>query len=166
MASTAVDFSKTGIPVDMNMCPRYNRCRPDFMAPSPRVVVSSEPGYLDFEDQENEDEEAFEDLDAERRAFRYYESKKILGQLYRNIDERKFLSTMQEDQRRVMSSVSTADNLLRTLVKYMKRHATQYGILYSHHHDLATEIRAGYVIINYYPYPRANTFLQLRGKLA
>jgi hypothetical protein len=31
MASTAVDFSKTGIPVDMKQLPKYDRCKPDFM---------------------------------------------------------------------------------------------------------------------------------------
>jgi hypothetical protein len=31
MASTAVDFSKTGIPVDMKQLPKFDRCRPDFM---------------------------------------------------------------------------------------------------------------------------------------
>lgn len=39
MASISVDFSKTGIPVDMKQCPRYDRIRPDFMAPSPRVFI-------------------------------------------------------------------------------------------------------------------------------
>jgi hypothetical protein len=37
MASTAVDFSKTGIPVDMKQLPRFDRCRPDFMVTPPRV---------------------------------------------------------------------------------------------------------------------------------
>ena len=143
MASTAVDFSKTGIPVDMKQCPRYNRVRPDFMAPSPRVVVSSQ-GLLDFEEDDNNDDDAFEDLDVERRHIRYYESKKALGQLYRNIDERRFLTKMQQDQRNMLSNSGSTNDLLGTLVGYMKRLASQYGILYLHHHDLGVEVRAGY----------------------
>lgn len=142
MASTAVDFSKTGIPVNMRECPKHNRCRPNFMAPSPRVVVS-ETGYLELEDEENEDDEAFEDLDAERRAFRYYQSNKVLGELYRAIDERRFLTRMQQEQRSHMSSANITSNLLKTLLAYMRRQATYHGVYFDHHYDLALEIRAG-----------------------
>jgi hypothetical protein len=40
MASTAVDFSKTGIPVDMKQLPRYDRCRPDFMVTPSHINFS------------------------------------------------------------------------------------------------------------------------------
>jgi hypothetical protein len=142
MASTAVDFSKTGIPVNMKECPKYNRCRPDFMAPSPRVVVS-DTGFLDLEDEDVQDDEAFEDLDAERRAFRYYQSNKVLGELYRAIDERKFLTRMQHEQKIQMRSSNITSNLLKTLLVYMRRQATYNGISFDHHHELAVEIRAG-----------------------
>ncbi|KAK1090155.1 hypothetical protein LTR48_008854, partial [Friedmanniomyces endolithicus] len=59
MASTAVDYSKTGIPINIREAPRYDSRRPDFMAPSPRVVVS-EKGYFDLEEDDNQDDEAFE----------------------------------------------------------------------------------------------------------
>lgn len=142
MASTAVDFSKTGIPVDMKQCPKYNRCRPDFMAPSPRVVVS-ESGMLDLEEEANEDDEALEDLDVERRVMRYYPSSKVLGDLYRNIDEQHFLTNMQQSQRNYAKVSSSKDDLLVTLLEYMKRQATQYGVLFGHHHELAIDVRAG-----------------------
>lgn len=142
MASTAVDFSKTGIPVNMKECPRYNRCRPDFMAPSPRVIVS-ETGFLDLEEEDNEADEAFEDLDAERRAFRYYKSDKVLGELYRAIDEHRFLATMQQEQRAQLAASNITSNLLKTLLKYMTRQAAYNGVSFHHHHELAVEIRAG-----------------------
>jgi hypothetical protein len=41
MASTAVDFSKTGIPVDMKQLPKYDRCKPDFM-----VILSCSPSLM------------------------------------------------------------------------------------------------------------------------
>lgn len=144
MASTAVDFSKTGIPVDMNECPKYERCRPDFMAPSPRVVVS-ERGYVAYEDEDNEEDEAFEGLDVERRSFRYYESQRVLGQLYRAIDERKILAQMQQDHRARTNEpidLGTPTGMLDTLLAYMKRQAAQYGILYDHNLGLAEDIRA------------------------
>ena len=40
MASTAVDFSKTGIAVDIQQLPRCNQPRPDFMAPDPRIHIN------------------------------------------------------------------------------------------------------------------------------
>ena len=142
MASTAVDFSKTGIPVNMKECPKYNRCRPDFMALSPRVIVSDN-GFLDLEDEDVQDDEAFEDLDAERRALRYYQSNKVLGELYRAIDERKFLTRMQHEQRTHMLTSNITSNLLKTLLAYMRRQATHNGIAFDHQHELAVEIRAG-----------------------
>ena len=143
MASTAVDFSKTGIPVKMKDCPKYDRCRPDFMAPSPRVLVS-EQGYIEFEEEDNEEDEAFEGLDAERRSFRYYESKRILGQLYRAIDERTFLAKMQQNRRSIVASAPAASaSLLQQLLAYMKRLASSYGVTYNHHQELASEIRYG-----------------------
>ncbi|KAK5173143.1 uncharacterized protein LTR77_003265 [Saxophila tyrrhenica] len=141
MASTAVDFSKTGIRVDTSELPRYPRMRPDFMAPSPRVVVSA-GGHLDVEEDDNEDDPAFEDLDAEKRPFRYYESQKVLGQLYRAIDEQKFLSKMQTDRRAAMTAGH--HNLMGRLQQYMARMASNYGILYLHHAELARDIRSGY----------------------
>ena len=112
------------------------------MAPSPRVVVSDQ-GYLDFEEDDVEDDEAFEGLDPERRPTRYYESQKALGQLYRAIDEHKFLAKMQQDHRAVTSGTSSSSTLLEKLLGYVERLALQYGVLYDHHYALARDIRAG-----------------------
>ncbi|KAL2286418.1 hypothetical protein FJTKL_06802 [Diaporthe vaccinii] len=86
--STAVDFSKTGVGVNLMELPRANKYRPDFLAPGPesRVVDKStielddyilEPAADDEEDQYN------------RQRHVYYKSEKLLGHLYRAIDERK-----------------------------------------------------------------------------
>lgn len=142
MASTAVDFSKTGIPVNMKNMPRRSRCRPDFMAPSPRVIVSDK-GTLGFVEEENEEEEAFEDLDTEQQPYRYYPSNKVLGELYRNIDEDRLLTKMQRDQESFEDALSSTNGLIFVLLEYMKRQAAQYGVLFDHHHELAKDIRAG-----------------------
>ena len=142
LASIAVDFSKTSIPVNMMDCPRHIRCRPDFMAPSPRVIVSDQ-GALDLEEDDNLDDDAFEGLDIEPRSIHYYESQKVLGQLYRAIDERRFLTKMQQDQHAIMARAGPSNTMLETLLAYMKRQASQSGVLYQHHSELAAEIRAG-----------------------
>ena len=82
LASDAVDYSKTGVGVDMSRCPQYPKFRPDFMAPSPRVAVSA-PGLLELVQEDENSDPAFEGLDVERRGYRYYESEKVLGSLYR-----------------------------------------------------------------------------------
>lgn len=161
MASTAVDYSKTGIPVDMKQCPKYDRCRPDFMAPSPRVIVSQQ-GYLDLEDDNIPDDDAFDGLDAERRPYRYYESQKALGQLYRAIDEAQFLQAMQRQHHLAYTRAQThSSSLLQTLLAYMQKQAANYGIMYTHHEAFAREIRASYedslVDIMYYYEPTVHS---------
>ncbi|KAK2610062.1 hypothetical protein N8I77_003519 [Diaporthe amygdali] len=100
--STAVDFSKTGVGVNLGELPRANKFRPDFLAPGPeaRVVDKStieldeyiiEPAADDEEDQYN------------RQRHVYYRSEKLLGYLFRAIDEQEI---WQED---VRSKVPSTD---------------------------------------------------------
>ena len=95
MASTAVDFSKTGIPVKMSDFPDdYDRrIRPDFIAPEPRLVLKANATSIDTEDDmdyHDMPDNVDKALNTGRAGFRYYESPNILGQLYRNIDETMF----------------------------------------------------------------------------
>lgn len=90
MASTAVDFPKTGVKVDKNELPRCSPVRPDFLAPGPRMFVEKE---RTLEQMENLDQEDGED----NVGIKYYESEKILGHLYRAIDEKEFLREMQAE---------------------------------------------------------------------
>ncbi|KAI8314942.1 hypothetical protein K4K61_003388 [Colletotrichum sp. SAR11_59] len=93
--STAVDFSKTGIPVDPREIPKAPRFRPDFLAPAPpaRIFNRSEIEFLAPENPTDEDEEEV------LPAHQYYKSEKILGVLYRNVDERQIWN---EDMRRIV----------------------------------------------------------------
>lgn len=86
MHSTAVDFSKTGIPVDMTKTPKYIHWRPDFEAPGPHVKVEKLSGvtFVPPDDREINDRG---DEDDDFSSYRYYESNKVLGKLYRAIDE-------------------------------------------------------------------------------
>jgi hypothetical protein len=87
--STGVDYSKTGVPIDMSILRtiKNNRFRPDFLAPAPQTHLINktdilfEEGYLVQEEDDNDDDSA--------PTFRYYRSEKVLGMLYRAIDEKK-----------------------------------------------------------------------------
>ncbi|KAL4733170.1 RNA dependent RNA polymerase-domain-containing protein [Aspergillus similis] len=82
--STAVDFSKTGVPVRLEEMPFVNRNRPDFLAPGPLAKIY---------DRQNIQLEAryvhpYPDDDIDfSPVHKYYRSEKILGKLYRAIDE-------------------------------------------------------------------------------
>ncbi|KAI1329291.1 RdRP-domain-containing protein [Xylariaceae sp. FL0255] len=89
MHSTAVDYSKTGIPVDMQKMSSVKRTvyRPDFMAPAPpanivdRTEIRFEPLAMPSGEEDEDDETG--------PRHKFYKSSKILGKLYRSIDEKK-----------------------------------------------------------------------------
>jgi hypothetical protein len=86
--SSAVDFSKSGRAVQMDSLPRSQKWRPDFLAPGPQIVIHDKSaitmGQYDAT-QENEDD----DDDESGRRHRFYRSNKILGHLYRAVEEEK-----------------------------------------------------------------------------
>ncbi|KAF5672461.1 hypothetical protein FHETE_3764 [Fusarium heterosporum] len=84
MHSTAVDFSKTGIPVNYKSLPKTPRFRPDFLAMAPPVKLYDK-GQLDHIMEEEEDDNAEDGMS--RYKSKYYSSDKVLGNLYRNVDE-------------------------------------------------------------------------------
>ena len=100
MASTAVDFSKTGVSINMADFPNDfdRRMRPDFMATAPHLVLNTRNLTIDEDDTEMLHHDVFDEVDdvlnTRTSGYRYYESPKILGRLYRNIDETKFLKAL------------------------------------------------------------------------
>ncbi|KAK3314501.1 RNA dependent RNA polymerase-domain-containing protein [Apodospora peruviana] len=88
--SSAVDFSKTGHPVSLNQLPKGGRWRPDFLAPGPQAFIHNKSVIeMDqhVERDEGDDEDDEDDEDGPRH--RYYASERLLGKLYRAIDEQK-----------------------------------------------------------------------------
>ncbi|TQV91673.1 RNA-dependent RNA polymerase [Cordyceps javanica] len=83
--STAVDYSKTGIPPLINEIPRQPKTRPDFTAPAPPTTTYSlgELAFVEVDEDEDEGDDGFG-----RPRHRYHKSEKILGELYRAIDEK------------------------------------------------------------------------------
>ncbi|KAB2574206.1 putative RNA-dependent RNA polymerase 2 [Lasiodiplodia theobromae] len=140
MASTAVDFSKTGIPVDMSQCPRHDMIRPDFMATSPHVTVQRSGVAFDEHD-DDDDNDAVEALDPDLRSFRYYESEHVLGRLYRAIDEKKIFEDMhrhiQSDHR-----VSAGVDVMTQVWMHVTRETAL--IQWEAYKPLAREIREMY----------------------
>lgn len=124
----------------MDGAPRAERAKPDFMAPSPRVIIEA-GGFTNFEDAvQNEEEEETDpigDLE-DLRPVRYYRSEKALGHLYRAIDEHMFLKDLQDASRVAPEQDNT---MLPALWVYIQQHTKI--IQWEHHMDLARQIRDG-----------------------
>ncbi|OCL15167.1 RdRP-domain-containing protein [Glonium stellatum] len=138
LASTAVDFSKTGIPIDVKQIPRYDRARPDFMAPGPRVLIEDEAAIFE-EEADDDEEDAVGALDPDAEKIRYYRSNKVLGQLFRAIDERAFLEGIQ-GQARDYARFRT--DVLKRVFEYVKNEA--FLVQWEHYRLEAREIRETY----------------------
>ncbi|PQE18699.1 hypothetical protein CJF30_00009697 [Rutstroemia sp. NJR-2017a BBW] len=110
LASMAVDYSKTGIPANVIEMPKNILWRPDFMAPGPHVKISKLGAGGVQLGELLAPTEPTDDLDDDVSNIKYYESPKILGKLYRAIDERQVfadikLLSLNTDDSNVMQHV-------------------------------------------------------------
>jgi hypothetical protein len=144
LASDAVDFSKSGNAVDMSQIPRgKDHIRPDFLAPGPNLIINN-VGAAELEELDHDDIDEFDSLNvlnADRSHYRYYESKKVLGVLYRAIDEQKFFARMKQDfesHRRQWGD----ESLMQRLERYVDRETR--GIQWQHHLEFAELLRTTY----------------------
>lgn len=80
----------------------------------------------------------------ERKAPRYYQSKKTLGYLYRAIDERQFVYNMQQEHRAIISA-HKKQGIMPQLLLYAQRMCKQYGVQFQHHKDFARQVRTRYL---------------------
>ena len=165
MHSTAVDYSKTGIPVspftlgytshlqltiptikvneeDFPLNCRNCRFRPNFMAPGRKVKI--EEHRISFE---GEQIDLVEPDDPRRvgepRPPRYYESKKILGILYRSIDERAFFKDLHERSPILKDDARPSKGILVSLWEYLQTETTE--LEWKHYVDYAWGMRESYV---------------------
>ena len=99
------------IKVDVTKIPRAPPYRPDFMAPSPSVKV--EKGI-----KRPEEPEALQAGGKQR--YRYYESDKLLGKLYRAIDEDLFFQDLEDDSSSMFSRDPT-DNVQKEMLSLAQR---------------------------------------------
>ncbi|KAJ4007046.1 hypothetical protein NW752_010460 [Fusarium irregulare] len=84
--STAVDFSKTGIPANFEALPKNPRFRPDFLAAAPPLELYDKGQVAHIREVNEIDND---DDPMAHAKYKYYLSEKILGRLYRQVDEKK-----------------------------------------------------------------------------
>jgi hypothetical protein len=132
--STAVDFSKSGVPVDHKKIPPAGRYRPDFMAPSASTKV--ERGIT--REILNSD---YAQREVSGTEYRYYESDKVIGQLYRAIDEDLFFQDIEDDATSIFST-DASNNVLSEILDWARPRIGQKHVL--QHMDHARELRDYY----------------------
>ncbi|MCJ1469462.1 hypothetical protein MMC07_008095 [Pseudocyphellaria aurata] len=140
--STAVDFSKTGIPVDLKELKelsRFSNTRPDFQAPGPRVLIEDNIKLHDNKPDESDDNEEIEETSLPRT--KYYESHRVLGKLYRAIDEHKIFERIQQYSRAPQSTLR-AKSPIGVVWKYVEN-ATAL-IEWKHYREWAKDIKEAY----------------------
>lgn len=121
----------------MSECPKYKRLKPDFMARSPRVAVDHH-GFLEaVDDAEDDEDDAVTAMDPDSKPMRYYESHKILGKLYRAIDEQQFLQSMRS--RHNLVKTQETSRLMSRLWDYVQRQNVL--VQWTHYKPLARRIK-------------------------
>lgn len=84
------------------------------MAPGPRILIKGRP--------ELDDEEEVQDSDDEDTPTRYYTSAKVLGTLYRAIDETAFLKEVQSDVHQSRSAKNVDEgSVVQGVWEYLNR---------------------------------------------
>jgi len=120
--------------VNLADCPRYPKARPDFMAPGPSVVISSK---IDF--AEEEEEESINTSNGGGKVYAVYESDKVLGQLYRAIDERVVFQDLQKQSSELVKDKISNQSVMQQVWSYVQK-ATAV-IQWRHHLDWARDLQ-------------------------
>jgi hypothetical protein len=119
----------------MSQMPPGNRYRPDFEAPGPHVFI--EEGGISFDAPVFEDPTEVEDEDDEFSTYRYYKSDKVLGKLYRAIDEREVFAQIQ--LRADAEGTARRSPIIDEVWKYVQKRVV--GIQWEYLLDEAADIR-------------------------
>jgi hypothetical protein len=120
----------------MDRMPKYSNWRPDFEAPGPHVTIEDREGIF-FEDSKYRDPDEQGDDDDDFTTYRYYESEKILGKLYRAIDERKIFQDIKDRASRHI--VKRESTVIDSAWDYVQRVCR--GIQWEHLVEWARDIR-------------------------
>lgn len=112
------------------------------MAPGPRVAVEKGIWVLEEQSPQNlaeVEEDPVSALDPDAKSYRYYESDKILGKLYRAIDEKNFLAELQRRARELETTDSLEQTLIHRLWAYVQRQT--HLVQWDHYRAWAREIK-------------------------
>lgn len=121
----------------MTQLPRYSNIRPDFMATGPRVYVKK---GLQFEDIVQQESLLWNPEDHNDTGYKYYESHKVLGKLFRAIDERKFLKSLQQGSKQATDeSRSDSRTVISRVWEYVRRETRL--LEWGHHIEWARDIK-------------------------
>ena len=114
--------------------------RPDFMAGSPHIKIEGKlPDIVDDAPAVDDDtEDAVTAMDPDSKGYRFYESDKSLGHLYRAIDEKAFLKELKEQAADLKPSDTKVVKQIWDFVKARTR-----LVIWDHHVKWAKELRAG-----------------------
>lgn len=113
--------------------------KPDFMAEGPRVAIK-ENITIEDDDVDYDEPDAVSILDPDSRFIHYYYSDKVLGHLFRAIDERKFLDVMHRRAREHKKGNHLPERGPMTVLwDYVSR--TTLNIQWMHHKDVARRIQ-------------------------
>lgn len=110
------------------------------MATNPRVFVESKGAVLGHNEDDDDEVDPVSALDPDTRKYRYYESDKVLGKLYRAIDEAEFFEQMQRDSRS-KTARDPRNSLMEKLLQHVRRETLALGLQYKHHMGLAKRLR-------------------------
>ncbi|KAK6519090.1 hypothetical protein TWF281_003778 [Arthrobotrys megalospora] len=168
MASQAVDFPKSGVPVKMSDLPRTSNIRPDFLAPGPGVrFIDGNPKLLsdDFEDDDFDFEPDDSDFQSTPNytnapdaddpfstgpSFLYYKSQKALGRLFREIDEDKFIKAWEDTAAEFERG---PNDLLRKVQEHMLHHVNIESVFvwyeFAQHLRISYETNMRDISLNY-----------------
>ncbi|KAI1135814.1 RdRP-domain-containing protein [Hypoxylon sp. FL0543] len=122
--STGVDYSKSGIPIDMNKLKGLTstQYRPEFLAPAPPAnIMDKSEIEIVFEGTRRPELEDEDDESGPRH--HYYKSDKVLGTLYRAIDEKKI---WKKDIHKPVSSHGAS--VWEQLLEHTKNQSLELGL--------------------------------------
>lgn len=118
--------------------PRYAKTRPDFLAPGPRVLVAPK---LEFNEESDDESVENDDVNQDTSApqFRYYESPKALGQLYRAIDEHRIFEHILDQSRNLNVYLTPSESPLGAVWEYVQQETAL--IQFSHFLSFANDTK-------------------------
>lgn len=112
-----IDRSKQA---DLTKMPRHSNVRPDFQAPGPRVLVDKSINVQEDSDDEPDDRDD-DNEEASMPQLRYYPSQKVLGKLYRVIDEHEIFKQIQRQSRSSKESLKPGKDAITRVWNYVQK---------------------------------------------